>query len=53
MFDRLSGFFDKRFRGTTWRDQEKEFWDEKIAQVAPGYRYIKETLEDQSEEEKD
>ena len=27
-FDRLGGFFDKRFGGTAWR--EKAFWEEKI-----------------------
>jgi len=52
VFDRLEGFFDKRFHGTNWREKERDFWDEKLGQVAPGYRYIKETLEDQSEEER-
>ena len=28
-FSRLGAFFDKRFRGTDWRDQEKEFWEKK------------------------
>jgi len=26
LFDRLGGFYDKRFHGTNWRDQEKAFW---------------------------
>ena len=49
MFDRLGSFYDRRFHGTDWREQQKEFWDEKLSQVAPGYRYYKETLEDQTE----
>ncbi len=27
---RLSGYYDNRFQGTGWRDQEKKFWEEKI-----------------------
>lgn len=26
-FDRLSGFFDRKFGGTDWREKEKEFWE--------------------------
>lgn len=52
MFDRLGGFYDKRFHGTDWREKEREFWDERLIQVAPGYRYLKEMKEDQAEEEK-
>ncbi|MBW2284118.1 MAG: response regulator [Deltaproteobacteria bacterium] len=26
--DRLSGFYDKKFGGTDWREKEKEFWDQ-------------------------
>lgn len=29
-FERLSGFYDKRFKGTDWREKEKEFWQKKI-----------------------
>lgn len=29
-FDRLSGFYDNRFRGPDWRKKEKEFWENKI-----------------------
>ncbi|MCK5684608.1 response regulator [bacterium] len=29
-FDRLEGFYDNRFKGTGWREQEKKFWEEKI-----------------------
>ncbi len=29
-FERLGGFYDKRFHGTNWREEEKAFWDEKI-----------------------
>ena len=28
--ERLGGFYDKRFHGTDWREQEKEFWEEKL-----------------------
>jgi CheY-like chemotaxis protein len=30
-FERLSGFYDKKFGGTDWREKEKEFWDRRIA----------------------
>lgn len=26
-FGKLSGFFDRRFHGTSWREDEKEFWE--------------------------
>ena len=29
-FSRLAGFYDNRFKGTQWRDQENEFWKKKI-----------------------
>jgi DNA-binding NtrC family response regulator len=29
-FERLGGFFDKKFSGTDWREKEKEFWLEKL-----------------------
>jgi DNA-binding NtrC family response regulator len=29
-FDRLGGFYDKRFKGTNWRDESNEFWEKKI-----------------------
>jgi len=29
-FDRLGGFYDKRFSGTDWREKEKKFWENKI-----------------------
>jgi len=29
-FDRLGGFYDKKFGGTDWREKEKEFWENKI-----------------------
>jgi len=29
-FERLSGFYDKRFHGTDWREQEREFWEKKL-----------------------
>lgn len=30
LFERLAGFYDKRFHGTDWRDKEKKFWEEKM-----------------------
>ena len=33
-FERLGGFYDKRFHGTNWRDQEKEFWEEKLKKLS-------------------
>ena len=29
-FDRLAGFYDSRFHGPDWREQEQEFWKEKL-----------------------
>lgn len=29
-FERLGSFFDKKFSGTNWREQEKEFWLQKL-----------------------
>jgi DNA-binding response OmpR family regulator len=29
-FLRLGGFYDKRFHGSNWREQEREFWENKI-----------------------
>lgn len=29
-FDRLGGFYDKKFGGTDWREKEREFWETKI-----------------------
>jgi DNA-binding NtrC family response regulator len=30
MFERLGGFYDRKFKGPDWREQEKEFWLEKL-----------------------
>ena len=32
VFDRLGGFYDKQFHGTHWREQEKEFFENKMRQ---------------------
>jgi DNA-binding NtrC family response regulator len=32
-FERLGSFYDKRFHGTNWREQEKEFWEEKLKKL--------------------
>ena len=29
VFDRLGGFYDRKFGGTDWREKEKKFWEEK------------------------
>lgn len=29
-FERLAGYYDRRFGGTDWREKEKQFWEEKI-----------------------
>jgi DNA-binding NtrC family response regulator len=29
-FKRLAGFYDKRFHGPKWREQEQEFWEKKL-----------------------
>jgi DNA-binding response OmpR family regulator len=29
-FDRLGGFYDKRFHGPNWRQQERKFWENKL-----------------------
>ena len=29
-YDRLGGFYDKRFRGTHWREDSDEFWKKKL-----------------------
>lgn len=29
-FERLGGFYDKRFHGPNWRKQERKFWEEKL-----------------------
>ena len=29
-FERLAGFYDSRFHGPNWREQEQEFWKEKL-----------------------
>ncbi len=30
LFERLGGFYDKRFHGTDWRDKEKKYWKTKM-----------------------
>jgi DNA-binding response OmpR family regulator len=29
-FDRLGAYYDRRFHGPNWREQEQEFWSEKL-----------------------
>ena len=30
MFDRLGSFYDKKFKGTDWREKEAEYWGKKL-----------------------
>jgi DNA-binding NtrC family response regulator len=32
-FERLGSFYDKKFTGPNWREQEREFWDERLRQI--------------------
>jgi DNA-binding NtrC family response regulator len=34
-FERLGGFYDKRFTGPNWREKEKQFWEKKLREY-PG-----------------
>jgi DNA-binding response OmpR family regulator len=29
-FERLAGYYDKRFHGKNWREEEREFWEKKL-----------------------
>lgn len=29
-YERLGGFFDKKFSGPNWREQQREFWEQKL-----------------------
>jgi CheY-like chemotaxis protein len=40
MFDRLGGFYDKKFNGPDWREKEKEFWETKMKQRSPFWNLI-------------
>jgi DNA-binding NtrC family response regulator len=31
-FERLGGFYDRKFVGPNWREKEKEFWEKKLKQ---------------------
>jgi len=31
-FERMGGFYDRKFVGPNWREKEKEFWDKKLKQ---------------------
>jgi DNA-binding NtrC family response regulator len=32
-FERLGSFYDKKFTGPNWREQEREFWDKKLKEI--------------------
>lgn len=33
-FERLGGYYDRRFVGTEWREKEKEFWEKKLKEYS-------------------
>ena len=35
MFERLSGYYDKRFNGPNWREKEQKFWAQKAQKYNP------------------
>ena len=35
MFERLGGFYDRKFCGPDWREKEKKFWENKFKQQFP------------------
>ncbi len=35
MFERLGGFYDKKFKGADWREKEKKYWETKIKSRYP------------------
>jgi len=35
-YERLGGFYDKKFHGTHWREKEKDFWDKKLKTISSG-----------------
>ena len=34
-FERLGGFYDRRFTGPNWREKEREFWEKKLKEFPP------------------
>ena len=32
-FERLAGYYDKRFHGPNWREEEREFWEKKLKNI--------------------
>lgn len=32
-YERLGSFFDRKFSGPNWREQQKKFWDEKLKRI--------------------
>ncbi len=34
-FERLGGFYDRRFVGPDWREKEREFWERKLKESPP------------------
>ena len=40
VFERLADFYDERFYGTNWREQEQEFWENKLKNLHLGVCYF-------------
>lgn len=34
-FERLAGYYDRRFHGVKWREKEKKFWEERVKSLPP------------------
>ncbi len=35
-YERLGGFYDKKFTGPNWREEEREFWQKQLKEKYPG-----------------
>ena len=39
MFERLAGYYDKKFNGPDWRKKQQEFWKEKLGTLPYAYKW--------------
>ncbi len=37
MFERLGSYYDRKFKGTDWREKEKKYWEKRIKSRYPMY----------------
>ena len=37
MFERLGGYYDRKFKGPDWREKEKQYWEKRIKSRYPTY----------------